>query len=306
MSFRITKRLSSVGSLSPLFLFHNIREKEMSYKPQMGDALQSPYSPSLKPLFRFPGGKSADICHFQDFFPKDYTCYVEPFIGGGAVFFHLNHPGPNVIADTNPDVINFYRQVQEGRGPEIHTLVSSFANTRENYLRVRDHLPWGSPLLSAFRFFFLRQTCFRGVEQYDRFGRFNTAWNSTSNPHVPSHLLLDPADIHLLGRTQIKFASFEDTLLENDAPEVFCFLDPPYLECQGKYHSTFGRKEHETLASIFNEVQSRCMLVVSDCELMREIYRGSIIGAYEKRYAMKKERHGRRAKHLIICNYENR
>ena len=270
---------------------------------------------SLAPLFRYPGGKRAEIKHYAPFIPQrgEFDLYVEPFVGGGATYFHLNHPGANVIADANPLVINFYEQVQAGRGPLLASLVERYPNTEANYLYIRDALvAGGQPLLEAFRFYYLRQTCFRGIDQYDRWRRFNTGWNRTANGRVPScSRLLDPSYASLLGRSQVRLASFEDTMAEHcDSPEAFLFLDPPYMgfdhypgaRVQG-HEEQFGRREHEILFDLFEESRARCLLIVADSPLMRELYRGYVRAAYAKNYNMKRNQQVACSTHLIITNY---
>ena len=105
-----------------------------------------------------------------------------------------------------------------------------YPNTEANYLYIRDPLVTsGQPLVEAFRFYYLRQTCFLGIYQYDRWGHFNTGWNCTANGRVPScSRLLDPSYVSLLGRSKVLMSSFEDTMAEHcDSPEAFLFLDPP-------------------------------------------------------------------------------
>ncbi len=270
---------------------------------------------SLAPLFRYPGGKRAEIKHYAPFIPQrgEFDLYVEPFVGGGATYFHLNHPGANVIADANPLVINFYEQVQAGRGPLLASLVERYPNTEANYLYIRDALvAGGQPLLEAFRFYYLRQTCFRGIDQYDRWRRFNTGWNRTANGRVPScSRLLDPSYASLLGRSQVRLASFEDTMAEHcDSPEAFLFLDPPYMGFDhypgARVHGheeQFGRREHEILFDLFEESRARCLLIVADSPLMRELYRGYVRAAYAKNYNMKRNQQVACSTHLIITNY---
>jgi len=77
---------------------------------------------SLKPLFRFPGGKQTEFKHYIELIPETnsvdgFNTYVEPFVGGGATFFALNQDKHNVIADTDLQIINFYQQIQRGQGP---------------------------------------------------------------------------------------------------------------------------------------------------------------------------------------------
>ena len=64
---------------------------------------------SLKPLCKWSGGKRDEIKTFKQFYPKNFKRFIEPFVGGGAVYFDLNFDGENVINDIHPDLINFYK-----------------------------------------------------------------------------------------------------------------------------------------------------------------------------------------------------
>ena len=66
----------------------------------------------LKPIFKYVGGKRRDIKYFEKYIPTSFDTYVEPFVGGGALYFYLNHPGLNIINDYDADLINFYSQVK--------------------------------------------------------------------------------------------------------------------------------------------------------------------------------------------------
>ncbi len=65
----------------------------------------------MKPLIKWPGGKSREIKNIDDLIPRDFDRYIEPFVGGGALFFHLEHSN-NAINDINHDLMQFYRLVQ--------------------------------------------------------------------------------------------------------------------------------------------------------------------------------------------------
>jgi len=91
-----------------------------------------------------------------------------------------------------------------------------------------------------------------------------------------------------------------------DSPDAFLFLDPPYV---GFDHypgarvlgdEQFGRREHEALFDLFEESRARCLLIVADSPLMRELYRGYVRAAYAKNYSMKRNRQVARSTHLII------
>lgn len=76
----------------------------------------------LKPFMTWVGGKQREIRKFEHHIPDDYDTYIEPFIGGGALYFHLE-PQKAVINDTHIDLINLYRAVQNGDGGHIYNFL---------------------------------------------------------------------------------------------------------------------------------------------------------------------------------------
>ena len=63
-----------------------------------------------KPILKWAGGKTQMLKELLPKVPSSYGRYIEPFIGGGAMFFALQ-PENAIIADSNPELINMYRQV---------------------------------------------------------------------------------------------------------------------------------------------------------------------------------------------------
>lgn len=88
-----------------------------------------------KPFYRYLGGKGRELKYFKDLIP-DYTTYVEPFFGGGAVYWD-QEPATAIISDNDAGLINFLRYVQTK--PEIFNYVEKFwPCTKEYFLKVRD------------------------------------------------------------------------------------------------------------------------------------------------------------------------
>src|SRR5436309_9383756 len=69
------------------------------------------YSPNASPFLKWAGGKTQLLKQLSQFFPKEFGTYFEPFLGGGAVFFHLR-PERAVLSDTNPELVNAFQVVQ--------------------------------------------------------------------------------------------------------------------------------------------------------------------------------------------------
>src|SRR5215213_8991981 len=67
-------------------------------------------------LLKWAGGKAQLLEQFKSFFPKSVRSYVEPFVGGGAVFFYLKAQFPSmatVLRDNNAELINCYQVVRD-------------------------------------------------------------------------------------------------------------------------------------------------------------------------------------------------
>ncbi len=65
----------------------------------------------LKPIIKWPGGKSREIKYIQDLIPKNFDRYIEPFLGGGAIFFHLN-PSHSLLNDVDKNLIELYQYIK--------------------------------------------------------------------------------------------------------------------------------------------------------------------------------------------------
>ena len=92
-----------------------------------------------KPILKWAGGKTQMLKELLPKVPSSYGRYIEPFIGGGAMFFALQ-PENAIIADSNPELINMYRQVAE-HVDEVISYLEKYGNTREMFYAVRS-LDW--------------------------------------------------------------------------------------------------------------------------------------------------------------------
>jgi len=87
----------------------------------------------MNPLIKWPGGKAGEIDKIMDFIPN-YSRYIEPFFGGGALFFHLR-PSKALINDVSNSLIEFYNLIKD-QNKLLFDLLLCYSNSFMNTLSV--------------------------------------------------------------------------------------------------------------------------------------------------------------------------
>ena len=199
-----------------------------------------------KPFIKWVGGKGQLIEQLEallpiDFDQKEDITYIEPFVGGGAMLFHMLQTHKNikhaVINDINPDLITCYKTVRDQPDELIRSLSSiqedyySVKNEEAKkayYLRIRDRFNAkpANPIENTTLFFFLNRTCFNGLYRVNKAGKVNVPCGRYERP-----LICDVDTIHfdsqLLQRVTILTGDFEQTF-EYIGGNTFFYFDPPY------------------------------------------------------------------------------
>lgn len=261
----------------------------------------------LKPLIKWSGGKYREIVRFKHHYPNNFKRYIEPFVGGGAVFFDLNFDGENIISDVHIGLINFYNQIKLGNSVEIYDRVSKLGCDEKTYYTIRDNeIAEDDGLEGAVKFYYIRKTCFRGMLRYNSKRKFNIPFGNYNSFNAVK--LSDERYEQLLKHTDIRSYSFEKIFEEFNDGSNFLFLDPPYDSTFTDYgYCSFGKKHHKELAENFKKTKNKCLMVIGKSDLIEDTYRDYIVDSYDKTY-MFKIHSGRvgneiNNKHLVIKNY---
>ena len=232
-----------------------------------------------KPILKWAGGKTQMLGDLLPKVPKSYGRYIEPFFGGGAMFFALQ-PENAIIADSNPELINMYRQVAENVD-EVISYLKKYENTSEMFYAVREQdwicLPKAE---AAARTIFLNRTCFNGLYRVNKQGKFNVPYGKYANPRICDEEGLKAAS-KALKKADILCGDYLLVLEHYAEAGDFVFLDPPYLpiseyaDFKRYTKEQFYEEDHIELAKMIMRLQERgCHVVLTNSNhpLVHELY----------------------------------
>ncbi|MEB3213325.1 MAG: DNA adenine methylase [Leptolyngbyaceae bacterium] len=233
-----------------------------------------------RPFLKWAGGKSRVLPQYLPYFPE-YQTYYEPFIGGGAIFFHLGPPQA-VLSDINEELVNVYQCVQRHVEDVIELLTLHHDNhCKDYYYRVRSH-PGDDPIERAARLLYLNKTCFNGLYRENSKGYFNVPMGRYKNPTICDPGLLRSAS-SALQSVAIAHEPFEAVLSRAKTTSDFVYFDPPYFPISATSNFTgynrysFTKDDQVRLRDTFEALAKRgvkVMLSNSDCSFIRELYDG--------------------------------
>lgn len=263
-----------------------------------------------RPPVKWAGGKSQLLEQFKELFPAKYSLYLEPFVGGGAVFFYLK-PEKAVLIDSNEELINFYLVVRDCLDALLVDL-KKHENQAEYYYKIRALDPATlSPVERASRFLYLNKTGYNGLWRVNRQGKHNVPFGRYKNPRIVDEPNLRAVN-RALKQAEIICGDFS-LVLEYVRPQSFVYLDPPYhpVSVTASFTSytaeSFGEEEQKRLASVFRELDKRGCLVMlsnSDTSFIHGLYQGFNITTVQAKRAIncRADRRGP-VKELVIRNY---
>lgn len=177
-----------------------------------------------QPILKWAGGKRWLVRQSPEIFPEEFNNYIEPFLGGGAVFFHLL-PEKALLSDLNRDLIEMYQAIKTDWKSVLNYLEVHQANhSKEYYYIQRERQPIELADRAA-RLLYLNRTCWNGLYRVNMQGGFNVPIGTKSSVILPTDDFENTSRI--LSNVNLQVSDFEtsiDTAQKND----FVFVDPPY------------------------------------------------------------------------------
>jgi DNA adenine methylase len=283
----------------------------------------------MKPLIKYRGGKSNEISNIEKHIPSYKGRYIEPFFGGGALFFHLE-PKKAIISDINSKLMVFYSDVKNNYSAlriELDEIEKIYEINRrqfdelkhqtpdervedkneELYYQIRDMFNDLSEkkYSDALLYFFINKTAYSGMIRYNSKGEFNVPFGRYTHMNT---LLVTKKHSDLLANAEIFNADYKK-IFNMAEPDDFMFLDPPY-DCvfsdygNEEYKNGFNDDCHVSLAEDFKNLKCKTLLVIGKTPLTERLYEDMIIDEYAKNYSVNiRNRFKSVAKHILVANY---
>ncbi len=185
----------------------------------------------VAPVLKWVGGKRQLMPIIVEHLPKTIKLYIEPFIGGGAVLFHLQ-PNRAIVNDFNSELINVY-QVIKNNLEELILDLQKHSNDPDHFYKIRglDRTPSFKDLTDierASRIIYLNKTCFNGLYRVNNSGEFNSPFGRYKNPNIVNEPTLRAVN-HYLNSNDIQLINTDYTeILQAADKNSFVYLDPPY------------------------------------------------------------------------------
>jgi len=198
----------------------------------------------MKPLFMWAGGKNKMLKKYKSHLPKSVEHYIEPFLGGGAMFIWAYKLNPNahfVLNDFNDSIMNVYRSIKNDHKHFIRCmddlseqyLPLDKEERKKFYYALRnehayEYEKWNQTEEAA-TLYFLMKTGFNGIWQINkntnnRFGTPSGLLNQKDKVYDKDNLLMWH---EALQQCTLTSGDFEDTF-EYVTDKSYVFLDPPY------------------------------------------------------------------------------
>lgn len=256
------------------------------------DVARKAIGPSVpKPFLKWAGGKTQLLPELDKHIPKKFGRYFEPFLGGGALYFHLIATGQlmgedAVLNDLNDQLVATYSQVRDA----VKRVAVRLEIHQENYRKrgeayfyaVRSTAPAAGPDVAA-RFIFLNRTCFNGLWRENKRGEFNVPHGKYKNPTICAEETLRVASLALRGVT-LRTGDFHKMCFAFKGPRRgdFVYFDPPYFPVGGEADFTsytkvgFYPNDQEQLARDAKELKKqgvRVLISNADVPAARKLYK---------------------------------
>lgn len=282
----------------------------------------------MNPVLKYRGGKSREIPRFLQYIPDDFNRYIEPFFGGGAVYFYLE-PDNAIINDLNQRLMTFYSQLRNNYAEmrsQLDELQALYEKNQLDFKELKAKSPeqrvpnaneelyykiralFNNPddtYLDGVLYFFINKTAYSGMIRYNNNGEYNVPFGRYPNLNTK---LVTQQHSELLKRAELYSVDYRE-IFDMAQEDDFIFLDPPYDCVFNDYGNIdlmngFDETEHRRLAADFRNLNCRALMVIGKTPLTEELYGDYIFDEYYKNYSVNiRNRFNNDKMHIVVKNY---
>lgn len=272
----------------------------------------------ITPIVKWAGGKRQLLPVLKKMMPEHYNRYIEPFFGGGALFFDVL-PENAIVNDLNTYLINLYEWIRNepdtimgivSHLQDDYNKLPSLYSRQEYFLHIREQFNHcisteDTCCECAAYFLFLNKSCYNGLYRVNSKGLFNSSFGKKK------HLNLYDDDLI----RNISSALSMTTILNTDYKTVceyanagdFIFFDPPYHNTFSNYQKDgFSDDEHIHLANLYRHLSNNgvyCMLTNSNTAFIQKLYESFYIKNVPVKRLINRNVAGRVGEEVIVTNY---
>ena len=246
--------------------------------------------PQSYPFIKWAGGKTQILFEIDEKIPSEFNQYYEPFLGGGALFFHIisnkDIQFTAHLSDLNEELINAFNVVKNDAEQLIEVLkhheIMFKKNPSEYYYELRSNVKSTNNIQRAARFIALNKTCYNGLYRVNKKGIFNVPIGRYKNPLICDNDNLKKVSIALrYSQAQIQVSDYKQILIQKAKEDDFIYLDPPYNPTSSTANFTdytntgFNDNDQRELADVFkmlNDRKCKVLLSNSDTPFIRKLY----------------------------------
>ena len=283
----------------------------------------------MNPVLKYRGGKSREIPRFVQYIPNNYNRYIEPFLGGGAVYFYLE-PENAILNDLNVRLMTFYTQLRNNyplMRQQLDVIQHIYEVNQAAYRRLKaqavpevrvpnenEELYYqmrelfnhpDDTYLDGVLYFFINKTAYSGMIRYNNNGEYNVPFGRY--PNLNTHLITQQHS-DLLQNAELFNLDYR-AIFDMAEADDFIFLDPPYDCIFNDYGNIdlmngFDETEHRRLAADFRNLPCRALMIIGKTPLTEELYGDFIFDENYKNYAVNiKNRFKNDRMHIVVKNY---
>lgn len=259
----------------------------------------------MRRVLKYPGSKWRIADQIVSMIPEHHT-YCEPFFGSGAVFFRKAPSDIELINDLDNEIPNLFRCIRDA--PEkLASIMAATPYSRYEYERAFYAKDEMDPYKRAWNFLI---RCWQG--HGFRTNEHRVGWKSDVQGRESMYALREWYDLpnriletaERLRRVQIDNRPAAEIIKRFDYPNVFMYIDPPYLmetRTGKQYQHEMTDKDHEDLLELLVTLRAKVMISGYDSKLYNGVLRG---GGWSKEYFRSNAGYGQTSTEVVWMNFE--